>query len=246
MLIKVPLIFVATKLTEILKKQILEGFCSGKSLTSLAKEHGFTPSTISRAVKSFLTEEEYRDLKAKRGKGSPLKATPGESLVDSLEGTVNSPNSLKVDSNQNLEDESLVEESKDSINSSLEDEFMEIAPLSLVPFSEEQKEVACAALEDDSLPQIVYMLIDKKTELEFKPLKDFADWSFLPDEDKSRLAILLYSSQRIAKRNCSRNQRVLKIPDSKVFLISASHLIAKGITRLIIDDSLIALDSINT
>ena len=75
-----------------------------------------------------------------------------------------------------------------------------------------------------------------------KPLKEFSEWSFLPEKDKSRLAISLYSNQRLAKRNCSRNQRVLKIPDSKVFLISSSHLISKGITRLIIDDSLIAID----
>ncbi len=86
------------------------------------------------------------------------------------------------------------------------------------------------------------MLVDKKVELESKPLKEFSEWSFLPEEDQERFAIPLFSNQRDAKRCCSRNQRVLKVPDSKVFIISSSYLLSKGITRLIIDDSLIAVD----
>ena len=128
-------------------------------------------------------------------------------------------------------------------NLNISEEFMEIAPLTLEPFSDEQKEVACIPLDDDSLPQVVYMLVDKKTELEFKPLKDFSEWSFLPDKDKSRLAISLYSNQRAAKRNCSKNQRVLKVPNSKVFFISSSYLLAKGISRLIMDECLISIDN---
>ena len=58
----------AKKLTEIQKKEILEGFCACQSILSLSKTYGFTPSTITRAVKSFLTEEEYIQLKLKRGK----------------------------------------------------------------------------------------------------------------------------------------------------------------------------------
>ena len=87
------------------------------------------------------------------------------------------------------------------------------------------------------------MLITKNNELESKPLKDFSDWSFLPEKDQNRLAIPLFSTHREAKCTCSRNQKVLKVPNSNVFLISLPHLNSKGITRLIIDESLISLDS---
>ncbi len=233
----------AKKLTEILKKRILEGFCSGKSLTILSKEFGCTPSTITRAVKSFLTEDEYlKFLKGRKGKVRSLKKDTSsksqELEKDALENSSAFNHLSKISKDHGVLEKEIA--SQDLLNGS--GEFMEIAPLTLDPFCDEQKEVACVPLENNSLPPTVYMLIDKRTELEFKPLKDFPEWSFLSEKDQSRLAICLYSSQRVAKKNCSRNQRVLKVPNSNVFLISSSYLLAKGITRLIIDESLIALD----
>ena len=81
-----------------------------------------------------------------------------------------------------------------------------------------------------------------KVELDPKQLKEFSEWSFLCPQDQERLVIALYSNQRSAKRNCLKTQRVLKVPDSKVFSISSSYLLSKGITRLIFDDLLIAID----
>ena len=89
------------------------------------------------------------------------------------------------------------------------------------------------------------MLIDKKNELDSKALNEFSEWSFLSDQDKARLAIPLYSNQRVAKRNCGRSQKVLKVPDSRVFILSSSYLLSKGITRLIMDESLIAIDNLS-
>ncbi len=121
--------------------------------------------------------------------------------------------------------------------------FKELIPLISPPEEwEKQKEVACKKLSEDVFPDVVYMLVDKKVELDAKPLKDFPDWSFLPESDQRRLAISLFSNQRNAKRDCSRNQRVLKVPNVDVFRLSSSYLLSKGITRLILDDSLIALD----
>ena len=39
--------------TKLVKKEMLEGFLKGKSLLSISKEYGCTPSTVKRAVKSF-------------------------------------------------------------------------------------------------------------------------------------------------------------------------------------------------
>ena len=60
------------KLTEVLKKEILEAFKLGKSLSILAKEYGYTPTTITRTVKSFLTDDEFTKLKGNRLKGSAI------------------------------------------------------------------------------------------------------------------------------------------------------------------------------
>ena len=97
-------------------------------------------------------------------------------------------------------------------------------------------------LNYESLPESVYMIVDKKVELDLQPISDLPEWSFLPENELKRIAILLFSNQRSAKRICSRNQRVIKIPNTNIFKLSKSYLISKGITRLIIEDSIIGLD----
>ena len=97
-------------------------------------------------------------------------------------------------------------------------------------------------LNYESLPESVYMIVDKKVELELQPISDLPEWSFLPENELQRNAILLFPNQRSAKRICSRNQRVIKIPNTSIFNLLKSYLISKGITRLILEDSIIGLD----
>tara|TARA_Y100001968_G_scaffold235639_1_gene218837 strand:- start:2 stop:802 length:801 start_codon:yes stop_codon:yes gene_type:complete len=110
-------------------------------------------------------------------------------------------------------------------------------------FELEKKELDFEILNQEILPESVYMLVDKKVELEVKSISDLPEWSFLPENELKRNAILLFSNQRNAKRSCSRNQRVIKIPNTHVFQVSKSYLVSKGITRLILEDSIIALDN---
>ncbi len=241
----------AAKLTEIIKKEMLEGFSKGKSLTLIAKEYGCTPSTVTRAVKSFLTEAEFAELKSSRSKNKTLKDNvsniPSEQNQLSKKYIVNDGiKNSKLKTENKIKDSTLVKEDSNlesSLTSNDYEAFTEIIPFGIEPFSEEQKEVACKPLSSESLPNTVFMLISKNNELESKPLKEFPDWSFLPKKDQNRLAIPLFSTHRDAKHSCLRNQKILKVPDSNVFLISLSYLISKGITRLIIDESLISLDS---
>ena len=86
------------------------------------------------------------------------------------------------------------------------------------------------------------MIVDKKVELELQLISDLPEWSFLPENELQRKAILLFANQRSAKRICSRSQRVIKIPNTSIFKISKPYLISKGITRLILEDSIIGLD----
>ncbi len=86
------------------------------------------------------------------------------------------------------------------------------------------------------------MLVDKSVELDSRPLKEFPELGFIPEEDQQRQVICLFANQRSAKRQCGRGQRVIKIPDTSIFELSLPFLLARGITRLLLDGLLIALD----
>ena len=150
------------------------------------------------------------------------------------------------DFNNQIDEEAFDNEENDFESAKNEDlsAFEEVVPLtSTFGFESEEQGVSCQPLDNDSLPETVYMLVDKKVELEFKAISELVDWSFLPEAEKDRNAILLFSNQRAAKRNCNRNQRVIKVPNTDIFRLSSRYLISQGITRLIIEDSLIALDN---
>ena len=133
---------------------------------------------------------------------------------------------------------------KDINNQNFDDNFEEIATLvSGFDFDLQKQKSDFEILDYECLPESVYMIVDKKVELELQLISDLPEWSFLPENELQRKAILLFSNQRSAKRICSRSQRVIKIPDTSVFKLSQSYLISKGVTRLILEDSIIGLDN---
>ncbi|AIQ97817.1 helix-turn-helix domain-containing protein [Prochlorococcus sp. MIT 0801] len=132
---------------------------------------------------------------------------------------------------------------KDKNHQNFDENFEEIAPLvSGFDFDIQKQESDFEILDYECLPESVYMIVDKKVELELQLISDLPEWSFLPENELQRKAILLFANQRSAKRICSRSQRVIKIPNTSVFKLSKSYLISKGITRLILEDSIIGLD----
>ena len=132
---------------------------------------------------------------------------------------------------------------KDKNNQNFDENFEEIAPLvSGFDFDLKEHKSDFEILDYGCLPESVYMIVDKKVELEVKPISDLPEWSFLPENELKRNAIQLFSNQRTAKRICSRNQRVIKVPKTSIFEVTKSYLLSKGITRLILEDSIIALD----
>jgi len=246
--------FVASRFSKARKEEILLGFRSGKSFSILAREFGCTPATVTRTLKSLIPDEEFHALKRTRKKSSKIQPNH---FVSDLDNGQNLPPDFKND--LILSNDSQKEEYANEItpNSSIDegladegsnfkegqDQFHELVPLVTSFEWDKQEEVACQSFSPELLPETLFMLVDKTVEIDSRPLKEFSQWSFLPDKDQERLAIVLYSNQRSAKRSCSRNQRVLKIPDSSIFQVTMSHLISKGITRLILDDSLISIDS---
>ena len=85
------------------------------------------------------------------------------------------------------------------------------------------------------------MVVDKNIELEIKLLKDYPEWEFLPNEDLKRRTIEIYSDLKLAKRACSKEQKVIKVPNTDVFRIVSPILISRGISRIISAEKLIAL-----
>ncbi|WP_269606486.1 hypothetical protein [Prochlorococcus marinus] len=260
-------------MTKTQKAEILDAYKAGDSTNFLAGKYSCSPNTINRTVKTLLTDSEYKLLKKKRSKihNKSEKLFDTKTIIEKKD--IEYSNSLisfkeqdeKEDSSINVNQESNLHE-LDMINSfSVEDsdylsedlsfvsnnnsqdvanDFEEIAPLiSSFDFDLGKQKSDFEILNYESLPESVYMIVDKKVELELQSISDLPEWSFLPENELQRNAILLFANQRSAKRICSRSQRVIKVPNTNVFKLSKSYLISKGITRLILEDSIIGLDN---
>ncbi|MEB3362441.1 MAG: hypothetical protein VKI42_10005 [Synechococcaceae cyanobacterium] len=92
-----------------------------------------------------------------------------------------------------------------------------------------------------ALPSSAYMLVEKTVELQPQVLRELPELGQLPEDEQERQALVLYVNPRQAKRQCGRNQRVIRIPDIQVFELTAPKLLAQGITRVVVEGSLFAL-----
>ena len=245
---------VSRRLTKTQKAEILEAYRAGDNTNLLAEKYNCTSNTINRTVKTLLSDSEYILLKKKRSKISNKKEkfVANATIKERKEDLEHEDSLISFEEKVKEQDLSVKVNPKsyypeDEKNSSLapedSDNFEEIVPLiASFDFDLEKQRSDFKLLNYESLPESVYMIVDKKVELDLQPISDLPEWSFLPENELQRKAILLYANQRSAKRICSRNQRVIKIPNTSIFKLSKSYLISKGITRLILEDSIISLD----
>ena len=202
----------ARKVSEIEKNQILEDFKKGLSIKELSLKYKFSIQTISKYLKNNLDASLFSKIKNKDNNRIKNNSNVKENKVK---------NTREIDKDNHP--------------------FFEIIPLSENIEFEEQKEISSIPLIDVNFPEEVFMIIDKKIELEIKLLRDFAEWQFLPEEDLQRKTIRIFSDQKKAKKICASTQKLIKVPNSKVFALVSDKLISKGITRIIFDDLLVAL-----
>ena len=211
------------KVSEIEKKRIIESFINGISIDELSKKYNLTRMTISRYLKKGVDTN----------------------IFESLENKNNTINKIQSNAKDNLKNEysinTIEDKQKDSESQFLNSSFIEIAPLNLDIENEPQKEVASVSILDVEFPKTVYMIVDSKTELHTKILRDYPDWQFLSKEDLSRTSIEVFFDIKIAKRNCSKEQKVIKVPNTDVFRIVAPILVSRGISRIICPETLISL-----
>ena len=221
------------RLTAKQKEEIIISFKSGTAIESLSQKYRCTNSTIIRNLKKNLGELKYKDFfnKSKANKEKP-------------EINKNQTNDLV---NANLDNELFTNDSKflnENINSSdfaPIDSFFEIAPIDYEVDDSSRKELSSVAISEFDFPKVVYMVVDKKIELEIKLLKDFPEWEFLPHDDLNRKTIEIFFDLNLAKRSCNKEQKILKVPNTDVFRIVSPILISRGISRIVSKEKLIAL-----
>ncbi len=212
----------AKRLTEEEKNKIVADFNLGKSVDELADEYICTKLTITRNLRKNLGEKIFKELIQKaKTKDIDIKRSN-----ENISNNFTNKNFSKEDSG----DESL------SMNT-----FIEITPLDYAIENSEQKDLSSIPISEIRFPNIVYLIIDKKTEIETKYLKDYPNWSFLSNDELERKTIEIFEDLKKAKRSCTKEQKVIKVPNTEVFKIVAPILISRGISRIISDDKLIAL-----
>lgn len=224
------------RLTERQKKEIVESFKSGMNIDALAQKNSCTNSTVIRNLKKNLGELKYKEI---INKSKSLKENPKTNKNET--NNLIKTNFDNEDFNNDLRDHKVLNENITSSNFAPIDSFFEIAPVDYEIDNTSRKELSSVQLSDVDFPKVVYMIVDKKIELEIKLLKDFPEWQFLPEDDLSRKTIEIFFDLNLAKRSCNKEQKVLKVPNTDVFRIASPVLIAKGISRIVCAENLIAL-----
>jgi hypothetical protein len=98
-------------------------------------------------------------------------------------------------------------------------------------------------LSQATLPRTCYIVVDKFAELIVRPLKDFADLGQISGEETQQRTLPVFDNPRVAKRfSNQRTQRVIKVPDSRVFYKTSQHLKSKGIACLLIGGNIYSLN----
>jgi transposase-like protein len=104
-------------------------------------------------------------------------------------------------------------------------------------------QIQVTPLSQATLPRTCYIVIDKFAELIVRPLKDFAELGQIPEDEFQQRTLPIFDNHRVAKRfSNQRTQRVIKVPDSKVFHKTSHHLRSKGIARLLVDGNIYSLN----
>ena len=226
----------AKRLTEKQKIEIAEYFKNGKTIEALSEEFNCTNITITRNLKKNLGEKIYKELIEKNKNFNQSNTLEEEDKKRKNDYKF----ANKISKNEFIDDQTLDTNQFENNNFS-STEFIEISPLNFEIENAPRKELSSIPIQEIDFPKTVYMIVDKNIELEIKLLKDYPEWEFLPNEDLERKTIEIYYDLKLAKRACSKEQKVIKVPNTDVFRIVSPILISRVISRIVSDEKLIAL-----
>ncbi len=232
-LVSDTLLTLTKRLTEKQKQEIEKSFKSGTAIEVLSQKYTCTNSTIIRNLKKNLGELKFKELLNKN------KSLESKSKIS--KNKTNDFLKINLDNQDSKKDPNSHKILNSNINNSNYDSFFEIPPVDFEMDNSSRKELSSVSLSEVDFPKVVYMVVDKKIELEIKLLKDFPEWEFLPHDDLNRKTLEIFFDLNIAKRSCNKDQKVLKVPNTDVFSLAAPALISKGISRIVCPENLIAL-----
>ena len=224
----------AKRLSEEQKKEITKRFSSGESIDKLSDDFTCTNTTIIRNLKKSLGEIKYKELII-MGKSSDQLLRKEYSKVP-----ISKDKLIKKDQIGNKHNDSNIVENIEQ-NFHEGSTFFEITPLNYEIESSPQKDFSSIPIAEIDFPKTVFMVVDKRIELEIKYLKDYPNWQFLSNEELNRKTIEIFDDLKIARRICNKDQKVIKVSNTDVFRLVAPILLSKGISRIVNSDKLIAL-----
>ena len=221
------------RLTEKQKKEIVKLFISGINIDQISKQFNCTKLTISRNLKNNLDEVTYKELLAENKSKKKLTQNKIKEINNSTKDNIK----VNQKTNKNELEKILNEEIEEEFFKI--SEFVEITPLHYDVENKSQKDLSSIPISEVVFPKNVFMIVDKKVELEIKYLRDYPEWQFLSEEELKRKTIEIYFDLKIAKSLCGKEQKVIKVPNTEVFKKVAPILLSRGISRIVSTDNLI-------
>ena len=210
------------KLSKEEKNEIIKLFINGEKILDISEKFNFSKITITRHLKKNFSDEEFNKIK---------KNIQRKELDVDISNQLNSNNTdIEKDSEELNFKKSLLDPS-----------FIEITPLDYEIDNVPQKDLSSIPLTEVKLPKIVYMIVDNKIELQTKLLRDYPEWKFLSEDELNRNTIEIFSDIKIAKKFCTKGQKIIKVPNTDVFRITSPILLSRGISRIISAENLISL-----
>ncbi len=203
------------KVSNLQKEEILNSFINGANLKDISNNYNFSVATITRQLKNLLGVDKFNEIKNK-------------------EGNYLNKNKLVTEKEVNNSYDHSKEET-------FEEQFVEVIPISEDIDFHNQKELASEPFKEAILPEVLYMLIDKNIELIPKMLKEYPEWSFMPKNELELMTLEVFDDHKYAKKLCTKNQKVIKVNNPKVFLIASNSLKSRGISRIIFNNLLLSL-----
>tara|TARA_B100000161_G_C33485037_1_gene384355 strand:+ start:151 stop:789 length:639 start_codon:yes stop_codon:yes gene_type:complete len=212
---------VPKKLSKDEQNEIIKLFVNGEKILDISEKFNFSKITITRHLKKNFSEEEFNKIK---------KNSQRKELDFDISDQLNS-NNTDVD-----------KKSESNFKKSfLDPSFVEITPLHYEIDNLPQKDLSSIPLTEVKLPKMVYMIVDNKIELQTKLLRDYPEWKFLSEDELNRNTIEIFSDIKIAKKFCTKGQKIIKVPNTDVFRITSPILLSRGISRIISAENLISL-----
>ena len=227
----------AKRLSDKQKEQITQEFINGKNINDLVEEFCSTKLTISKYLRKNLGEKTFQSLIEKSKFSKELLTNREISLSIENENLMNNEVSKINILNKEDENSNLTEKESDFASN----EFVEVAPLNYEIDDITQKDLSSIPISDIDFPKVVFMIVDNKIELQTKRLNEYPQWQFLSKEELDRNTIEIFYDLKIAKSFCSKEQKVIKVPNTNVFRIVGPLLLSRGISRIVSSDKLIAL-----